>query len=102
MSRNRLAILPGLTHYDIFLSPLLPATVRPFLDGKASSADWAEKVVLLLAVGPRLLPEFRDPRVGGVKSDEILAWLKQDFALGHGHATAIGALLKGSKSQISK
>ena len=36
------AILPGLTHYDIFLSPLLPATVLPFLDGKASSAKWAK------------------------------------------------------------
>ncbi|WP_310386311.1 alpha/beta hydrolase [Roseateles sp.] len=41
MSRNRLAILPGLTHYDIFLSPQLPATVLPFLDGKTSSANWA-------------------------------------------------------------
>lgn len=43
MSRNRLAILPGLTHYDIFLSPQLPATVLPFLDGKASSANWAKQ-----------------------------------------------------------
>jgi pimeloyl-ACP methyl ester carboxylesterase len=42
MSRNRLSILPGLTHYDIFLSPQLPATVSPFLDGKASSANWAK------------------------------------------------------------
>ena len=42
MPRNRLAILPGLTHYDIFLSPLLPATVLPFLDGKASSANWTK------------------------------------------------------------
>ena len=42
MSRNRLAILPGLTHYDIFLSPQLSATVVPFLDGKVSSANWAK------------------------------------------------------------
>jgi len=28
----RLAILPGLTHYDIFASPALPAAVIPFLD----------------------------------------------------------------------
>ena len=41
MPRNRLAILPGLTHYDIFLSPQLPATVLPFLDGKAAPANWA-------------------------------------------------------------
>ena len=42
MPRNRLAILPGLTHYDIFLSPLLSAIVLPFLDGKASSANWTK------------------------------------------------------------
>ena len=42
MSRNRLAILPGLTHYDIFMSPQLPATVVPFLDGKVSTANWAK------------------------------------------------------------
>ena len=42
MPRNRLAILPGLTHYDIFLSPQLPATVLPFLDGKAFTANWTK------------------------------------------------------------
>jgi pimeloyl-ACP methyl ester carboxylesterase len=42
MSRNRLAILPGLTHYDIFMSPQLSATVLPFLDGKVSSTNWAK------------------------------------------------------------
>lgn len=40
MSQNRLAILPGATHYDIFLSPQLPATVMPFLNGESSSTDW--------------------------------------------------------------
>jgi pimeloyl-ACP methyl ester carboxylesterase len=40
MSQNRLAILPDLTHYDIFLSPALPATVRPFLDGKSGAKSW--------------------------------------------------------------
>lgn len=32
MSNSRLAILPGTTHYDIFSSPALAATVIPFLD----------------------------------------------------------------------
>ena len=32
MTKNRLAILPGLTHYDIFTSPALTAAVIPFLD----------------------------------------------------------------------
>jgi len=34
----------------------------------------------------------------GVKAGEIVAWLKSDFALGHGHAMAIYALLKGKES----
>ena len=32
-TRHRLAILPGLTHYDINLSPAVAAAVRPFLRG---------------------------------------------------------------------
>jgi len=33
----------------------------------------------------------------GVKAGEIVQWLKDDFDLGHGHAMAIYALLKGKK-----
>jgi pimeloyl-ACP methyl ester carboxylesterase len=33
MTHHRLAILPGLTHYDINLSPTLSQAVIPFLDG---------------------------------------------------------------------
>jgi pimeloyl-ACP methyl ester carboxylesterase len=44
MSRNRLAILPGYTHYDVFLAPELPGTVLPFLDGKSGSRSWADQV----------------------------------------------------------
>lgn len=40
MARNRLAILPGRTHYDIFLAPELVSTVLPFLDGAQRAADW--------------------------------------------------------------
>ena len=32
-----------------------------------------------------------------VKAGEIVNWLKTDFGLGHGHAMAIYALLKGIK-----
>jgi hypothetical protein len=32
-----------------------------------------------------------------VKAGEIIAWLKKDFELGHGHAMAIVAILKGKK-----
>ncbi|HEY0947591.1 MAG TPA: DUF4287 domain-containing protein [Opitutaceae bacterium] len=34
----------------------------------------------------------------GVKAGAIVTWLKEDFQLGHGHAMAIVALLKGTKS----
>ncbi|WP_196258933.1 DUF4287 domain-containing protein [Pelagibacterium limicola] len=33
----------------------------------------------------------------GVKAGEIVEWLKADYALGHGHAMAIYALLTGRK-----
>jgi pimeloyl-ACP methyl ester carboxylesterase len=41
-SPNRLAILPDLTHYDVFLDPDLARTVLPFLAGKRKSHSWAE------------------------------------------------------------
>ena len=44
MSRNRLAILPDVTHYDMFLSPNLARTILPFLDGKSGSKSWADQV----------------------------------------------------------
>lgn len=34
-----------------------------------------------------------------VKAGVVVDWLKQDFDLGHGHAMAIVALLKGSKKE---
>jgi pimeloyl-ACP methyl ester carboxylesterase len=44
MSRNRLAIIPDVTHYEMFLSPALVPTILPFLDGKVGSKTWAEQV----------------------------------------------------------
>ena len=38
----------------------------------------------------------------GVKAGEIVKWLKEEFGLGHGHAMAIYALLKGVKTENSK
>jgi hypothetical protein len=37
----------------------------------------------------------------GVKAGAVVAWLKADFGLGHGHAMAIVALLKGRKGYSS-
>jgi pimeloyl-ACP methyl ester carboxylesterase len=42
MSKNRLAILPDVTHYDMAFAPQLPRTLQPFLDGKSGPQQWAE------------------------------------------------------------
>jgi len=34
-----------------------------------------------------------------VKAGDVVKWLKDDYALGHGHAMAIYALLKGIKKE---
>jgi pimeloyl-ACP methyl ester carboxylesterase len=44
MAKNRLAILPGLTHYDIFMSPVLTATALPFLNGENNTMNWSDNV----------------------------------------------------------
>jgi pimeloyl-ACP methyl ester carboxylesterase len=41
MSKNRLAILPDLTHYEVFMSPLLVTTALPFLNGQSNAPSWA-------------------------------------------------------------
>lgn len=37
-----------------------------------------------------------------VKAGDIVAWLKQEYQLGHGHSMAIYALLKGIKDENSQ
>jgi pimeloyl-ACP methyl ester carboxylesterase len=44
MSQNRLAILPNLTHYDLFMSPELARTSLAFFDGYGKAPSWAEEV----------------------------------------------------------
>jgi pimeloyl-ACP methyl ester carboxylesterase len=44
MAQNRLAILPGLTHYELFAAPVLAETVLPFLNGTSGVKSWAEQV----------------------------------------------------------
>jgi len=34
-----------------------------------------------------------------IKAGVVITWLKDDFELGHGHAMAIVALLKGTKKE---
>lgn len=44
MSRNRLAILPDLTHYEMFAAPQMARTVLPFLDGKSGAKSLSDQV----------------------------------------------------------
>jgi pimeloyl-ACP methyl ester carboxylesterase len=39
-SRHQLAILPDVTHYEMFASPRLARTALPFLDARAEDARW--------------------------------------------------------------
>src|SRR2546422_970740 len=41
MSPNRLAILPNVTHHELFLATALVPTVLPFLNGERSAPVWA-------------------------------------------------------------
>ena len=44
---------------------------------------------------------FTENGVLTAKAGEVTKWLKDDFDLGHGHAMAIYALLKGIKDENS-
>ncbi|MBB3523262.1 alpha/beta fold hydrolase [Rhizobium sp. BK456] len=44
MSKNRLAILPDLTHYETFASPLMANVAMTFLDGGGKAPNWADQV----------------------------------------------------------
>lgn len=44
LSPNRLAILPDLTHYEIFLAPAMATAALSFLDGRSGTQSWAEQV----------------------------------------------------------
>jgi pimeloyl-ACP methyl ester carboxylesterase len=43
-SKNQLAILPDLTHYEMFMSPQLTSTLLPFLNGVSNAQSWANQV----------------------------------------------------------
>jgi pimeloyl-ACP methyl ester carboxylesterase len=44
MSKNRLAILPNLTHYEMSMSPALVTTALPFLNGESGAPSGAGQV----------------------------------------------------------
>lgn len=46
------------------------------------------------------LAEEKGLLTAGTKAGAVVAWLKEDFELGHGHAMAIYATLKGKDEEI--
>jgi pimeloyl-ACP methyl ester carboxylesterase len=44
MPKNRLAILPDLTHYEMGMAPAMGHAVLPFLDGRSGAKSWNELV----------------------------------------------------------
>lgn len=44
MAKNRLAILPDVTHYEMFMVPTLAQTALAFLDGTGTAPTWSNEV----------------------------------------------------------
>jgi pimeloyl-ACP methyl ester carboxylesterase len=44
MPKNRLAIVPDMTHYEAFASTRAAETVLPFLNNQSGAKSWAEQV----------------------------------------------------------
>ena len=65
MPRNRLAILPDVTHYEMFATPRLAETVLPFLNGQSGARSWADQVKAQTAsANPKHLSDPLSPRSG--------------------------------------
>ena len=45
ISKNRLAILPNVTHYETGMSPSMTAAVLPFVNGESNATSWFTQVV---------------------------------------------------------
>ena len=79
-----------LASYELRTSALLFQIKR--LVGEAKDKEKAFKAC---ETCPELLSLF----LADVKAGQVIEWLKADFELGHGHAQAIVALLKGTKKE---
>jgi hypothetical protein len=71
-------------------------TLKAYLDNIQAQTGKTPKDFIVLAEKKGLLQE-------GVKTGKIVAWLKEDFGLGHGHAMAIVLILQSaSRPKSSK
>ena len=71
--------------FQSYLDNIETKTGKSPSDFKTMAADKG------FATGDGLTPD--------TKAGDIIAWLKQDFGIGHGHSMAIVALLKGKKRE---
>jgi len=77
------------------------------LEVRMSFQAYLENIQTKTGKGPddfRRLADAKGFMSGGklradIKAAQVIAWLKEDFELGHGHAQAIVALLKGTMSE---
>lgn len=106
---GRVPWLDGLG-WPVFAQPAasLPAALRigfkmtfqAYLDNiKAKTGKSADDFVKLAAKKGYL---EKGKLRADIKTGEVVAWLKEEFDLGQGHAMAVVALLKGSKKQGDK
>lgn len=68
-------------------------TFQAYLDNIQAKTGQSPAYFKRMATGKGYLDQGKLRK--DIKAGEIIAWLKQDFDLGHGHAMAIVALLKG-------
>ncbi len=69
---------------------------QAYLDNVQAKSGKSPEELRAQAVGKGLADE--SGLAPGVKAGEIIAWLKEDYDLGHGHAMSIVAYLKGKRS----
>lgn len=75
-------------------------TFQAYLDNIQAKTGHGPEDFRRLAAKKGLLQDGR--LRADVKAGQVVAWLKEDFALGHGHAMAIVALLKGHQGAAKK
>jgi hypothetical protein len=73
---------------SVWLHNYIPMSFQAYIDNIKKKTGKTPEEFKAIAEEKGLLKE-------GVKAGEIVAWLKKDFELGHGHAMAIYATFKG-------
>jgi len=69
---------------------------QAYLDNIEAKTGQSADDLKTLAIGKGLADA--DGLASGIKPGAVIDWLKRDFDLGHGHAMAIVAYLKGKRS----